>query len=91
MAADLATIQRVKRTGMGVLLPRDGMATLSSILMATQQMHDFDAKWSAVPIEWSTLLQKACNSPFLYIKNMFYLACREILCGILVECRHQYS
>lgn len=60
MAADPVTIQRIQRSGMGIILPREGMATLSSILMASQQMHGFDAKWSAVPIDWSILLQKAC-------------------------------
>lgn len=57
MAADESIAQRIKRSGVGLLQPTDGLAGLHTIMAALADPHAASAQVAAVPVDWQVLLR----------------------------------
>lgn len=57
MAADASIAQRIKRSGVGLLQPVDGLAGLHTIMASLADPHAASALVAAVPVDWQVLLR----------------------------------
>ena len=69
MAADPVALQRIKRTGLGALTPRQGLEALEALLMA-QPSHGHLVQAAAVSVEWSIVLKVRSCLPLLNCSNL---------------------
>ena len=65
MAADAATLARIKRTGMGALTPAVGLAGLGAALATASAAASQRPVLTAMPVVWATLL-KGRTVPFFF-------------------------
>ena len=65
MAADAATLARIKRTGMGALSPAVGLAALTAALAAMSAAASQRPVLTAMPVVWAALL-KGRTVPFCF-------------------------
>lgn len=63
MAADAATLARVKRAGLGVLAPASGLQVLAAVLAGSAR--GSPTTFVAVPVSWDTLL-RGKQPPFFF-------------------------
>lgn len=68
MAADPVAAARIRRTGLGVIPPAQGLAAMSSFLAAASVPGLFASASvaAAVPVDWERLLGSAPTVPFFF-------------------------
>jgi hypothetical protein len=66
MAADLATQERIKRTGLGVLPPATGLQALAALIASGTRPHPRAQTLASVPVNWATLLNVGRSVPFFF-------------------------
>ena len=66
MAANAATLARVRRSGMGALAPAVGMQALAAVLQsaAGPGAHAAPSTFAAAPVYWGVLLRSKLTTPF---------------------------
>ena len=66
MAADAATLARVRRSGMGALAPEVGMQALAAVLHSAARpgVHAPPSTFVAAPVYWGVLLRGKPAPPF---------------------------
>lgn len=70
MAADVATQDRIKRTGLGVLPPATGLQALAALLASVSQPHPRAQTLASVPVDWALLLNVGRAVPFFFTDVM---------------------